>query len=142
MDNFTELIKKRRSMRKFTEQTLSQEEVVEIMKAALMSPSSKRSNCWQFIVVDDKDKLEKLSLCKENGSSFVKDAPMNISDLDIYYEDGSQEAVALKNEFKAGGESRVIDIKSTVSIKKIVFTYKSIANSKDEKATVELYGMK
>jgi hypothetical protein len=73
---------------------------------------------------------------------FVKDAPMNISDLDIYYEDGSQEAVALKNEFKAGGESRVIDIKSTVSIKKIVFTYKSIANSKDEKATVELYGMK
>ena len=57
---------------------------------------------------------------------FVKDAPMNISDLDIYYEDGSQEAVALKNEFKAGGESRVIDIKSTVSIKKIVFTYKII----------------
>ncbi len=73
---------------------------------------------------------------------FVKDAPMNISDLEIYYEDGSQETVALTNEFKAGGESRVIDIKATVSIKKVVFTYKSIANTKDEKATVELYGMK
>jgi len=87
------------------------------------------------LVVMGADMLKSIKL-------FVKDAPMNISDLDIYYEDGSQEAVALKNEFKAGGESRVIDIKSTVSIKKIVFTYKSVANSKDEKATVELYGMK
>ena len=87
------------------------------------------------LVVMGADKFKSIKL-------FVKDAPMNISDLEIYYEDGSQESVALKNEFKAGGESRVIDIKGAVSIKKIVFTYKSIANSKDEKATVELYGMK
>ncbi len=102
MDNFTELIKKRRSMRKFTEQTLSQEEVVEIMKAALMSPSSKRSNCWQFIVVDDKDKLEKLSLCKENGSSFVKDAPMAVVVLgdsllsDVWIEDTSIASIMIQ----------------------------------------------
>ncbi len=87
------------------------------------------------LVVMGADKFKSIKL-------YVKDAPMNISDLEIYYEDGSQESVALKNEFKAGGESRVIDIKSAVSIKKVVFTYKSVANSKDEKATVELYGMK
>ena len=87
------------------------------------------------LVVMGADKFKSIKL-------FVKDAPMNISDLELYYEDGTQESIALKNEFKAGGESRVIDIKSEVSIKKIVFTYKSIANSKDEKATVELYGMK
>ncbi len=46
-------------MRKFTDQELTQEEVVALLKAALMAPSSKRSNCWQFIVVDDKDMLEK-----------------------------------------------------------------------------------
>ena len=43
-----------------------------------MAPSSKRSNCWQFIVVDDKDTLEKLSFCKESGAAFVKDAALAI----------------------------------------------------------------
>lgn len=61
MEQFSELIKLRRSMRKFTEQELSQEEVVTLIKAALMAPSSKRSNSWQFIVVDDKETLDKLS---------------------------------------------------------------------------------
>ena len=50
MEQFSDLIKNRRSMRKFTDQELTQEEVVALLKAALMAPSSKRSNCWQFIV--------------------------------------------------------------------------------------------
>lgn len=78
MEKFSDLIKQRRSMRKFTGEELTQEEVVALLKAALMSPSSKRSNCWQFIVVDDKETLDKLSRCKEMGSSFLKDAPLAI----------------------------------------------------------------
>ena len=62
MENFSELIKNRRSMRKFTDEELTQDEVVALMKAALMSPSSKRSNSWQFVVVDDKEMLKELSL--------------------------------------------------------------------------------
>ena len=58
MKSFSELIKQRRSMRKFTDEELTQEEVVTLLKAALMSPSSKRSNCWQFIAVDDKETLD------------------------------------------------------------------------------------
>ena len=53
MEQFSDLIKNRRSMRKFTGEEVNQEEVVTLLKAALMSPSSKRSNCWQFIAVDD-----------------------------------------------------------------------------------------
>lgn len=41
-------------MRKFTGEELSQEDVVALLKAALMAPTSKRSNSWQFIAVDDK----------------------------------------------------------------------------------------
>ena len=69
MESFSELIKARRSMRKFTEEELTQEQVVTLMKAALMAPTSKRSNAWQFIVVDDKDTLKKLkpkSVLKKN----------------------------------------------------------------------------
>ena len=65
-------------MRKFTDEELSQEQVVALLKAAWMSPSSKRSNPWQFVVVDDKETLLKLSLCKEMGASFLKDATLGI----------------------------------------------------------------
>lgn len=40
MENFSELIKNRRSMRKFTGEELSQEDVVALLKAALMAPTS------------------------------------------------------------------------------------------------------
>ena len=50
MENFSELIKNRRSMRKFTDEELTQDQVVALMKAALMSLSSKRSNSWQFVL--------------------------------------------------------------------------------------------
>ena len=51
MENFSELIKNRRSMRKFTDEELTQDEVVTLMKAALMSPSSKRSNSWLLLLL-------------------------------------------------------------------------------------------
>lgn len=65
-------------MRKFTDEELSQEEVVALLKAALMSPSSKRGNPWQFVVVDDKETLQALSHCKEMGAAFLKDASLAI----------------------------------------------------------------
>ena len=78
MENFSELIKNRRSMRKFSDEELTQDQVVTLMKAALMSPSSKRSNSWQFVVVDDKEVLKELSHCKEQASSFIADAALAI----------------------------------------------------------------
>ncbi|MBR6538827.1 MAG: nitroreductase family protein [Bacteroides sp.] len=78
MNSFSALIKTRRSMRKFTDEHLSQEQVVELMKAALMAPTSKRSNAWQFILVDDKETLKKLSLCKEQASQFIADAALAV----------------------------------------------------------------
>lgn len=95
MENFSELIKRRRSMRKFTGEELTQDEVVSLLKAALMSPTSKRSNSWQFVVVDDKSTLELLSKCKEAGASFLKDAAVGIVVLgdplasDVWIEDAS-----------------------------------------------------
>ena len=55
-------------MRKFTDEELTQDQVVTLLKAALMSPSSKRSNPWQFVVVDDKETLKHtvLSVLSDN----------------------------------------------------------------------------
>ena len=74
----------------------------------------------------------------------VTDAPVNIQSLQVFYESGEVEEINVKNELKAGAETRVIDLKdgSTRELKKVVFTYKTLPNSKDEKAHVELYGLK
>ena len=89
-------------MRKFTEEELTQDEVVALLRAALMSPSSKRSNCWQFIVVDDKHTLELLSKCKASGADFLKDAPLAIVVLadplasDVWIEDASIASILIQ----------------------------------------------
>ena len=54
-------------MRKFTGEELSQEDVVALLKAALMAPTSKRSNSWQFIAVDDKKLLSELVTLQRTG---------------------------------------------------------------------------
>lgn len=102
MDKFSELIKNRRSMRKFTAEELSQEEVVTLLKAALMAPTSKRSNSWQFIVVDDKALLQELSRCKEQASSFIADAALAIVVMadplasDVWIEDASIASIIIQ----------------------------------------------
>ena len=102
MENFSDLIKSRRSMRKFTTEELTQEEVVTLLKAALMSPTSKRTNCWQFIAVDDKEILEKLSYCKESSASFIKDAALAIVVTadpmvsDVWIEDASIASIMIQ----------------------------------------------
>ena len=67
MESFATLIKNRRSIRKFTGQLLNPDQVEMILKAALMAPASKRKNPWQFVVVEDKEMLVKLSACKPAG---------------------------------------------------------------------------
>lgn len=102
MESFSELIKARRSMRKFTDEELAQEQVVTLMKAALMAPTSKRSNAWQFIVVDDRQKLKELSFCKEQASQFIADAALAVVVMadplvsDVWIEDAAIASVYLQ----------------------------------------------
>jgi hypothetical protein len=73
----------------------------------------------------------------------VTDAPINIVDLQIFYESGETEKIDVKNELQAGSETRKIDLKgANQDIQKVTFTYKTLPNQKDEKAHVELYGLK
>ncbi|MDD6210709.1 MAG: nitroreductase family protein [Bacteroidales bacterium] len=102
MNSFAELIKKRRSTRKFTDQLLTPEEVESLLKAALMSPASKRANPWQFVVIEDKDTLQKLSLCKKQSSGFIADCALavvviaNPLDSDVWIEDASIASIYLQ----------------------------------------------
>lgn len=114
MESFSELIKARRSMRKFTEEELTQEQVVTLMKAALMAPTSKRSNAWQFIVVDEKDKLKELSYCKEQASQFIADAALAVVVVadplasDVWIEDASIASIYLQLQAEDMGAGKLL----------------------------------
>lgn len=78
MDNFHDLIINRRSIRKYTDQQIDPEYVKLIIEAGLMAPTSKSSRSWQFIVVEDKDMLERLGNCKPRYATSIARAPLAI----------------------------------------------------------------
>ena len=102
MTSFKDLALQRRSHRKFTDEEIDAEDMKLILRAALMSPTSKSQRAWQFVVVDDKLDLEKLADAKSLGSKFLKDAPVAIVVLgdpvqnDCWVEDGSIAAISMQ----------------------------------------------
>jgi len=99
---FTELARKRRSVKKFTSQQVEQEKVDAIIEAALRSPSGRAARPWEFVVVKDKVLLEKLSVAKLSGAEFVQDAAAGIvvcgdpSKSHLWIEDCSIAAVSMQ----------------------------------------------
>lgn len=68
MGNFHDLLVKRHSIRHYTNEPISGEDVEKILQAALMAPSSKRTTPWEFLLVEDKEKLQELSKCRDFGT--------------------------------------------------------------------------
>ncbi len=97
-----DLLKKRRSIRKFMEKEIEKEKIDQLVKAALLSPSSRGICPWEFVIINDKSLLEKLSHAKEHGSLFLKDAPLGIVVLadetksDVWVEDTSIASIIIQ----------------------------------------------
>ena len=109
MTDFTKLVQIRRSHRKFTEKELDADVLRIIMRAALMSPTSKGQRNWHFIIVDNKSDIEKLADAKDMGSQFLKNAPVAIVVLgdpnvnDCWIEDGSIAAISMQYQAEEFG---------------------------------------
>lgn len=78
MSDFKKLIQQRRSHRQFTSEAVSADDVALLLRAALMSPTSKNRRNWQFVVVDETADLERLADAKSSGSQFLAGAPLAI----------------------------------------------------------------
>lgn len=97
-----ELLKKRRSIRRFTPEKITPEAIEILVEAALRSPSSRGIKPWEFIVVDDPEVLVGLSRAKKHGAEFLKGAPLGIvvcadsSASDVWIEDCSIAAIIIQ----------------------------------------------
>ncbi|HME44057.1 MAG TPA: nitroreductase family protein [Syntrophorhabdales bacterium] len=97
-----EILRKRRSIRKYQATAIDSQAMEVIKEALLRSPSSRGINPWTFIFVDQKDLLQKLSQAKEHGAQFVKDAPLAVvvcgdeTKSDVWVEDCSIASIVLQ----------------------------------------------
>ena len=92
----------------------------------------------------DRDEILVMGADKFASIKFkVTDAAIDLIDLEVYYETGDKQDVKVNMPIKLAGESRIIDLNGGErSLKKIVFVYKTLANSKDKMAHVEIWGLK
>lgn len=73
----------------------------------------------------------------------VKDAPIYLENMTIEYDNGETQVVDLKHNYAANSKTTVIDVKENAKgLKKVSFIYKTVANANNEKAEIELWGLK
>lgn len=77
-NNLLSLMEKRRSIRKFKNKQVEQEKIDRLIQAALFSPSGHAGYPWQFIVIEDRTLLSRLSLARMHGSAFLAGATLGI----------------------------------------------------------------
>ena len=59
--SFAELAKKRQSDRKYKEQAVEKEKLIQCLETARISPSANNSQPWKFVVVDDIEKKNQIA---------------------------------------------------------------------------------
>ncbi len=104
-----ELLKTRRSTRKYKELPVDKTELDKILKAALLAPSGKNIKPFEFVVIEDKETLLKLETCKHPGAVALKTAPLAIVVIgdpgksDTWIEDASIASILIQLEAEALG---------------------------------------
>ena len=90
-----EIMRKRRSIRSYTQEQIPEESLMKILQAGLLSESGKAKRPWEFIVVRDKETLAYLSGCRAGGVKMLKEAQCAIvvigdaKEQDVWVEDCS-----------------------------------------------------
>ncbi|MCQ8902968.1 MAG: nitroreductase family protein [Methanothrix sp.] len=97
-----ELLRSRRSIRRYKAKDIEPEKIEILKEAALRSPTSRGINPWRFFFIRDRRKLGELSRAKESGSSFLRDARLGVvvcareSESDVWIEDCSIASIIMQ----------------------------------------------
>lgn len=77
MNNPSEIFLNRRSIRQYTSEPIPRETILEILRDAMACPSAMRKDPWEFIVLEEKDKLAAVAGFLPHGA-MLKDAAAGI----------------------------------------------------------------
>ncbi len=73
---FMDVISKRRSIRKYKPDAVSDEDINYVLESARLAPSWANSQCWKFIVIKDKKIKDDLATA---GNGWIAHAPVIIA---------------------------------------------------------------
>lgn len=79
--NVYDAIVSRKSIRSYDTKPLTDEELGKILEAGRIAPSWQNKQCWQYVVVKDKETISKLAFRSgliSKSNFFIKDAPVVI----------------------------------------------------------------
>ncbi len=138
METLHDLLLRRHSIRRYTDSPVAADDVKEILEAALLAPSSKSARPWEFVVVDDRSDLEKLSGCKSFGTRPISTCALAVvvcadpERSDMFIEDMSIAAaymqlqatalglgacwIQVRNRFTSDGEDAENIVRETLGI--------------------------
>ena len=91
----TEIMRRRRSVRTYTEERIPEEKLRTVLQAGLLSASSRGIRPWEFIVVRDREMLKRMSACRAGSARMLARADAAIVVLgdelksDVWTEDCS-----------------------------------------------------
>lgn len=97
-----DILRKRRSVRKYKDQAIEPELIELLKEAAVRSPTSRNFRPWRFLFITDRAKLEALSRAKTSGSSFLKGAGLGVvvcaneNESDVWIEDCAIASILLQ----------------------------------------------
>lgn len=77
MTDFQEIIKTRRSIRKYLKKAIDKEQIMQLLEAAMYAPSARNEQPWHFIVVNEREILNKITEIHPYAA-MLKDAPLAI----------------------------------------------------------------
>lgn len=106
-DTLTTLLLKRRSCRRFKNDAVDPQKTEKLLQAAQLAPSGKNTRPWEFIVIQDRQTLQKLGNCRTPNQPFLPDAPLAIAVLadtaktDTWIEDASIAAAFIQLQAEA-----------------------------------------
>lgn len=104
-----DLLKQRRSIRKYKDKPIEKNKLERLLKSVLLAPSSMNRKPLEFIVIEEKETINKLSSCKTMGTLGLNTAPMAIAIIantevsDVWIEDASIAATILSLQAEALG---------------------------------------
>lgn len=92
----------------------------------------------------DRDEIMVIGANRFSAIKFkVTEAAIDLQQMVVYYDKDEKQVIDVHTPVKAGTESQVFDLKGTEKeLRKIVFVYKTLPNQKDERAHVEIWGLK
>lgn len=86
--SFSTVIRERRSVRKYDPNfTISQEEIMEMLKEATLAPSSSNLQPWKFLVIQDEETKKELRAIANNQEQVETSSAVIavLGDIEMYY---------------------------------------------------------